>query len=384
MTTFLVGDLFTFGYDKLPNRFRTQRFVPAKFTLFIFGVIVGAVFSEYVLQGLASGFNSLTPFAYGEFFMLDFVPSFLLILDFFNHEKARETSNHQRSSVRSTAVMAIIAVIVVAGMAGLAVSLPASSTVSSAATSSFTYSSATSSQSLSWQSFFLNPELAYLLISAVAAVIAAFALDFFKNRRQQGASKKSLAILLGLEIESIRRHAVDIISGNEAPLNAFTQIRNALASGGKFKAFGELGVILSEADYPTDAYQTHSAELSLFGADSASSIAELYRWVKSADHVKERVNVLVSEISDSKPRAKSDHENLSLELLTRIGEMMARHEEYVRRAETIKSLCEESLASLKKFAKADEAKIRPSPQIITLHFERPPSESADSANATDP
>jgi hypothetical protein len=50
------------------------------------------LFGEYVLQTLASGFNSLTLFAYAEFFLLNFIPSFFLILDFFNHEKAHRES----------------------------------------------------------------------------------------------------------------------------------------------------------------------------------------------------------------------------------------------------------------------------------------------------
>jgi len=88
MVTFLIGDLFTFAYDKSTEKFKKETVVPVKFALFCLGVFVGAIFGEYVLKEIANAFNSLTPLAYVAFILLNFIPSFFLFLDFLNHEKA--------------------------------------------------------------------------------------------------------------------------------------------------------------------------------------------------------------------------------------------------------------------------------------------------------
>ncbi len=201
-----------------------------------------------------------------------------------------------------------------------------------------------------------DPEFFGLIASAIIAVLLTFLIQYLKDRNDRLQNQKTLATLLGYEIEAIRQQANQVQLTIERYLPT---IEPLLKQVNDTKLPFNVGISITDADYPTNVYDRPTINLGLFDLDTAFLITELYRWCKFEDQLKRNIANIESDVREILAN------NIGQEPIKFINSWRAKAllmlnsaKSYSGTTTTIQSLAAQCLTHIQEYVKIDVSRVK--------------------------
>ena len=201
-----------------------------------------------------------------------------------------------------------------------------------------------------WIAWAVDPSFWGLVVSGLLSVAVAVFVERYFERRKEQRETKSLAFILELEIETIKRLAKLNLEINRSIVQ---KARETHASSDFTK--GSHGILIVDADLPISSFERMDVNLGLFDEKTVSSVAELYRIVDIV-HYNKRLNQSYYEqgqkITETLAGAAPNEAQKARAFLF-YGNAILFAESYISTLEVVIKLCDEALQNLGRYRKFD-------------------------------